>query len=137
MYVAWEGVSLETMYTDYVHRCRVWMGGYLETVDVNPGAGSESWGNPGDCGRGTSGTVSWWCGHLEDCVTQSAVSEEEDDSGDWTCDPCIWSGRGSLWILQTFNTRNRAWEGGHNGYFGHVTQVQGLGRVVILGTVDV
>ena len=52
------------------------------------------------------------------------------------CDPCIWSGRGSSWILQTFNTGYRAWEGGHNET-GHVTQVQGLGRVVILGTVDV
>ena len=26
-------------------------------------------------------------------------------------DQCIWSGRGSSWILQTFNTRYRAWEG--------------------------
>ena len=59
-------------------------GGYLETVDVNPSAGSESWGNPGDCGRGTSGTGSWWCGHLQDCghVTQSAVSGEHTDPGD-------------------------------------------------------
>ena len=35
-------------------------GGHLETVDVNPGAGSESWRNPGDCGCGTSGTGSRW-----------------------------------------------------------------------------
>ena len=53
------------------------------------------------------------------------------------CDLSICSGRGSLRILQTFNTRYRAWEGVHNGDCGHVTQVQGLGRVVILGTVDV
>ena len=53
------------------------------------------------------------------------------------CDLCIWSGRGSLWLLQTFNTRYRAWAGGHNGDCGHVTQVQGLGRIVILGTANV
>ena len=53
------------------------------------------------------------------------------------CDPCKWSGRGSSWILQTFDIRCRIWERGHNEDCGHVTQVQGLHRVVILGTVDV
>ena len=47
------------------------------------------------------------------------------------CDQYIWSGRDSSWILQTFDIRYRIWEGGYNGNCGHVTQVQGLGRVVI------
>ena len=50
--------------------------------------------------------------------------------------PCIWPERGSSWILQTSNSKYRAGEVGHNGDCGHVTQVQGLGRVIILGTVD-
>ena len=81
-------------------------GGHLETVDVNPGAGSESWRNPGDCGCGTSGTGSRWWGHPVDCghVTQNGVSGEESDSGD-----C-----GHM-------TRVYGLGGGHRGYFRHLT----------------
>ena len=113
------GVSLETMYIDYVHRCRVWMGGYLKTVDVNPGAGSESWGNSGDCGHGTSGTGSRWWGHPGDCghVTQSAVSGEEADSGDCGCMTHVYG------------------LGGDNcGYCRHLTPGIGPGRGVTMDT---
>ena len=111
------------------------MGDHLETVDVKTQVLGLRPGVTLETGHGTSGTGSRWWGHPGDCghVTQSAVSEEKADSGDWTCDPCIWSGRGSSWILQTIDIRYRIWEGGHNGDCGHVTQVQGLGRVVILG----
>ena len=96
------------------------MGGHLETVDVNTGAGSESWGNPGDCGRGTSGTGSWWWGHPGDCghVTQSAVSGEEADSGDCGCMARVY-GLG----------------GGHRGYCKHLTASIGPGRWVTMETV--
>ena len=49
------------------------MGGHLETVDVNPGAGSERWHNPGDCGCGNSDTGSWWWGHPGDCGHMTRV----------------------------------------------------------------
>ena len=64
-----------------------WGGVHLDTVDVNPGAGSESWSNPGDCGCGIPGIGSWWWSHHGDCghMTQSAVSEEEADSGYCGC----------------------------------------------------
>ena len=117
------------------------MGGHLETVDVKPGAGSESWGNPGDCQHGTSGIGSWWWGQPGDCghMTQSAVSGEEADSGDCGCmtsvyglggghhgycrhlTPGIGPGRGSQWRLWPCDSSTGSGEGCHPADCGRVT----------------
>ena len=95
-------------------------GGHLDTVDVNPGAGSESWSNPGDCGCGTSGIGSWWWSHHGDYghMTQSAMSGEEADSGYCGC-----------------VTRIYALGGGHCGYCRHLIAGIGPGRGVTMETV--
>ena len=43
----------------------------------------------------------------------------------------------SLLRLQIFDPRYRVWEGSRPGECGHVTQVQGLGKGIMMETVDV
>ena len=59
----------------------------LETMYVTPGAGSGSWGHPGDCGHVISGVGP---GRGHGCEN-----------------PCTGSGRVSLWRLQIFDPRYR------------------------------
>ena len=91
----------------HVHRCRVWEGFTLVTVDVRIGTGSGSFGHPRDSGcdtpvQGQGGWVS-----LEN-VDVSITPDR------------MWGGL-SPWRLWTCNPTYRIWEHGHSKDCGNLT----------------